>query len=498
MKIEDVIKSIKNFPKNNSFFIKGKYYSYKKLGEFISDLNCTILKTHSGLTKEYIGVVINEDFESYASCIGLLLLGYGYVPLNPLNPFTRNLEIITQSDVKVILSSNEKIDEYNNTGLKLDIINTTKIEKGPLNLNFESLDEKSNAYIIFTSGSTGKPKGAPINIGNLNSFLDSITQIGWQINENDKFLQMSSMTFDMSILTYILPLCVGACIYTVPENEIKYLYGYQLIDDHKITFIAIVPSTLAYLKPYFNDICLNSVRYSLVCGESFPIELASKWQECVPNANIVNIYGPTEATVFTHSYNYQKDKSEKAYNGIMALGNLVKSMTSVIIDEDELEVLKGEKGELCLSGKQLTSGYLKNPKKTEESFFIKIINGIPQIFYRTGDIVFVDNDDCFYYAGRKDHQVKIQGHRVELGEVELYSREITQSLNTVAIVKKNEFGNCQLHLITDSINFNREQILDYLKLKLPYYMIPTEVSFLDKMPLNINGKIDRLALLELI
>lgn len=498
MKIEDVVEVIKKFPDKNSFFINNEFHSYKKLGQFISDLDKTITKAFTEVSKNYIGVIINEDFESYASCISLLLLGYGYVPLNPLNPFERNLEIIKQSDLKIILSSKDLSVEFLDNELNLSMINTTQLKNYKYDLNIQPLNEKNNAYIIFTSGSTGKPKGSPINIGNLNAFLDSVNSIGWKINEEDKFLQMSSMTFDMSILTYIIPLCVGACIYTVPETEIKYLFGYQIIENHNITFIAVVPSTLSYLKPYFDDIMLQSVRYSLVCGESFPIDLAVQWQKCVPNANIVNIYGPTEATVFTHFYNFIKDKSEKSYNGVMALGNIVKNMDSIILDENGDEVLNGLKGELCISGMQLTNGYIKNPEKNEESFFIKNINGSLKRYYRTGDIVFVDKDECFYYAGRIDHQVKIQGHRVELGEIERYSREITQSHNTVAIAKKNEFDNFQIHLFTDNINIKREEILNYLKLKLPYYMIPANISFLEKMPLNGNGKIDRLALLEII
>ncbi len=371
------------------------------------------------------------------------------------------------------------------------LIETVKFE-------FPSAKDDDPAYVIFTSGSTGKPKGAPISRGNLNAFLDSVWNIGWDINEEDKFLQMSSMTFDMSILTFVIPLCVGACIYTVPEDEIKYLYGFKLMVEQGITFIAVVPSTLSYLKPYFNSINLPSIRYSLVCGESFPIEMANLWQECIPNAKIVNIYGPTESTVFTHSYHYCKGNNDKSYNGIMALGDLVKNMETLLLDETGNEVKPGKKGELCITGKQLTSGYLNNPEKNLESFFTKKTGSVEKRFYRTGDIVFMDNENCYFYVGRKDHQVKIQGHRVELGDIEKHARDITLTENTIALAQLNEFGNYQIHLFTDQIDFNREGILKYLKSKLPYYMIPSNVTKVEKMPMNVNGKIDRLALLKMI
>ncbi len=185
-----------------------------------------------------------EDFESYASCITVLLSGCGYVPLNPLNPIERNLEVIHQAGVKIILSSNTTSELAYNRNKNLTFIDTGKLPDGTIDLEFPPTKDDDPAYVIFTSGSTGKPKGAPISRGNLNAFLDSVWDIGWDINEEDRFLQMSSMTFDMSILTFIIPLCVGACIYTVPEDEIKYLFGFKLMVEQGITFIAVVPSTL--------------------------------------------------------------------------------------------------------------------------------------------------------------------------------------------------------------------------------------------------------------
>lgn len=495
--INKIVESIIKFPDRNAFFIKDKFYTYTQLGQEISNIK-KVLEPHlTDIYPKYIGVIMNEDFESYASCISVLLSGGGYVPLNPLNPTERNLEVIHQADVKIILCSNKEAKMEYKKEKNLTFIDTNKLLDETVNLKFPPTNNDDPAYIIFTSGSTGKPKGAPISRGNLNAFLDSVWNIGWDINEEDRFLQMSSMTFDMSILTFIIPLCVGACIYTVPEDEIKYLYGYKLMEEHQITFIAIVPSTLSYLKPYFGEILLPSIKYSLVCGESFPIELADLWQKCVPNAAIINIYGPTEATVFTHWYHYKKGLNEKYYNGVMALGELVKNMQTIILDDDGKVVPDGERGELCISGDQLTKGYLKNTEKNTESFFSIFKNGIPFRYYRTGDIVYKDTDMCYFYVGRKDHQVKIQGHRVELGEIEKHARDITNTEKTIAVAHQNQFGNYQINLFTENSNIKQDLILEYLKTKLPYYMIPSNIILMNKLPLNNNGKIDRRALSEL-
>jgi D-alanine--poly(phosphoribitol) ligase subunit 1 len=495
MIVEKVINSINKFPERPAFFIKNHYYSYKELGEVISRISHQLSKQAAFLSPKHIGIVMYEDFESYASCVSLLLAGYGYVPINPLNPEERNIETLQQADVKIVLSSNKQLADKL-LGKKFTVIDTSKVIEIPLNFSFTDFNENDPAYIIFTSGSTGKPKGAVISHGNLNAFIDSVWNLNWNINQNDRFLQMSSMTFDMSILTFVIPLCVGACIYTVPENEIKYLYGYRLMEEHDITFIAVVPSTLSYLKPYFDEIYLPSIRYSLVCGEAFPIELADSWQVCIPNGQIINIYGPTEATVFTHSYQYKKSVDDKSYNGIMALGGLVKNMEAIILDDKGTEVNDGERGELCITGAQLTSGYLKNPQKNMESFFNYPKNGNTLRFYKTGDLVMKDENSCYQYIGRIDYQVKIQGHRVELGEIEKHARDITRTEKTIAVAHKNQFGNYQIHLFTETKEVEHDLILSYLKSKLPYYMMPSQVYILDKLPLNNNGKIDRRILSE--
>ena len=496
--LNDIIRSLGKFPERNAFFIRDTYYTYGDLAAKVSDISAAIKAAGMTGPRGTIGVFMYEDFDAYASCIAALLNGYGYLPLNPLNPPEWNLDLLRQADVTLVLTCNREIAGSLSSEPDLPLFCFThELARVPVSLVFPERSPEDPAYLIFTSGSTGKPKGAPINNRNLNTFLDSVKNLGWDITENDRFLQMSSMTFDMSILTFIIPLYAGACIYTVPEEEIKYLYGYRLMEEQKITFLAVVPSTLSYLRPYFHDISLPAVRYSLVCGEAFPVALADEWQACVPNAKIINIYGPTEATVFTHTYLYNKGTAGKSHNGIMALGELVKNMEALILDENGIETGIGVTGELCITGEQLTAGYLKNPERNKISFFRRETSKGEKTFYHTGDLIYKDDEGCYFYAGRTDHQVKIQGHRVELGEIEKHARDFADNKQAAALAHKNRFGNFQIHLFLEHADLSQEQILDYLRARLPYYMIPSAVTILETMPMNQNGKTDRMALARL-
>jgi D-alanine--poly(phosphoribitol) ligase subunit 1 len=497
--LNKIRESIIKYPNRNSFCIKNRYYTYNELGIEMNKVFNSFYHIPCDANCKYIGVIINEDFQSYASCLSVLLAGFGYVPINPLNPIERNLEILKMTNTKIVLSTTNYFNSKQLADSNIKCINTSKLPNEESPFPDVCVDYDRPAYILFTSGSTGRPKGTPISRENIETFIDSACSLGWNITEEDKFLQMSSMTFDMSIITFILPLLFGACIYTVPEDEIKYLFGYELMKEKGITFIAVVPSTIAYLKPYFKEIYLPTIRYSLICGEALPVELAEQWANCVTNAEIINIYGPTEATVFTHTYNYSPERN-KNYNGILAIGHLVKNMQAIILDDDNNILGADLKGELCLAGKQLTNGYLNDENSNSISFFeLSDDNGTSR-YYRTGDIVKRDAENCYYYIGRKDFQVKIQGHRVELGEIEKHVRDFTKSDRVAAITKKNRFDNYHIHLFVErmSLKDDSNSLLSYLKTKLPYYMMPHKIEVVNSIPLNQNGKIDRNALLMTI
>ena len=420
-----------------------------------------------------------------------------YVPINPSASKSRNVEILNLIDVKYVFDSSENSDYSDfklvNTRFQNDFDNT---HLEPIKFN-----ESSIAYVLFTSGSTGVPKGIPISFKNLNALVTALdVDDEYKLNATDRCLQMYDLTFDASLTALLPALLAGACSYTVPSNVIKYFYISKLLEKYKLTVLKMVPSIIYYLRPYFAEINAPSVRYSIFGGEKLYEDAVQEWSLCIPNAIILNHYGPTEFTVCSHYYKFDSN-IPKSHNGVLSIGKPFKSVDCLILDNQGKVAGDNVEGELCLSGNQLTSGYWKNDAFNSTSFFMhKTETGELKRFYKTGDLCFRDNDGYYMYVGRKDFQVKIGGYRVELGEVEYHVRnhESTKSKNILVLDVENSNNNDELILVIESTKFDTENLLEYLKLKLAEYMVPKKVFFIDSLPYNNNGKINRSELRNLI
>ncbi len=500
--LEKIHQSYIKFANRNAFYINGVYYSYEQFAQLVSKIRNYIEINCSG-SEKLVGIIAKQspEIETYAAIYGCLFSGRGYVPINPANPLSRNSSILEQTGIKTIFckKKDDLITEIASTN-NVKIVSVDELPTAKINLQPPIVDENEIAYLLFTSGSTGIPKGVPITRKNLNSFVDAFLRLGYNVNENDRFLQMFELTFDFSVVCYTVPLCVGACIYTLPAEGVKFANVYMALEENEITFACMVPSVLSYLTPYFDEIKLEKMRYSLFCGETLLDQIAQGWSKCTPNAKIINAYGPTEATVFCLVYEWNSENSPiKTFNGGVCIGKPMENMGAIIVDENSKIITNKstEKGELCLSGKQLTPGYWNNDDKNSKTFFRTILNGEEEIFYRTGDLAFQDEDGDFFFAGRIDNQIKIQGFRIELGEIEHFAREFIKGGNVAAVGYQNSFGNMQIHLFVENYNGTSLEIEEHLKLKIPEYMVPSYISIIPSFPLNENGKIDRKKLISM-
>lgn len=481
--LEPILRNIADYSDNNAFCIDGKFFNYGEFGQQVTKVRSLIQSRD--IKNRNVGLVTNNDVITYASIIALWLDGYCYVPLHIKQPIDRCSSIIGQVGIDTILDSSKKTryDEslVIHTNLDTEISADLSIKEG--------VSEEDLAYILFTSGSTGLPKGVTLTRNNIGSFMDSFWDTGIDVTREDKCLQCFDLTFDVSVQCYLTGLIKGACVYTTPYGEGKYLYVAGLIDEYKLTFAVMAPSMLRFMIPFFDQLDMSSLKGCILTAEGCPKNLLDIAYNKCPNVVLYDFYGPTETTIYCTYYKLSRDVENKELNGIISIGKPLKHCVGVILDENKKELPIGEKGELCIAGDQVTKGYWKNPEKNESSFFYMDYQGNNMRFYHTGDLCYKDAEGDIMYSGRMDNQVKIQGFRIELGEIEYHARVILNR-NIVCLAKEQD-GINTLYLVIEGEPVDTTELVKYMKSKMPSYMIPQNISFMATFPLNNSDKIDR-------
>jgi len=481
-------RSIEAHVSKNAFCIEDEFYTYQYLQEKTAAI-IEAINAIGGSRMGRVGIVTTNSISTYASILACWFTGNAYVPLSPTFPPQRNAFAVEQAGIDVVLGPENGPEVAGAVAESLRFINTSSLHTaGAVLPDGGGRGNDDLLYILFTSGSTGTPKGVPINYGNVVSFLDSYEQLGFGSGSEDRFLQMFDLTFDVSVASYLVPLLKGACVYTVSSEGIKYMNVVKILRKYQITFASIVPSIINYLKPYFKEISLPELKYCVLTAEASGLTNVKLWAGCMPNGKIVNLYGPTEATIWCTGYFFD-DAAPKSYNEMLAIGQPFKNVRAFILDESGRQVKEGEKGELCIESPQLTPGYLNNKEKNQQSFF-QLEGGR---LYKTGDLCYRDGDGDILYCGRIDHQVKIQGFRIELSEIEVASREFTGG-NCVAVVYKNKFSVDNICLFLERYSGETNKLKKQLEGRLPYYMIPTQLTTIEELPHNTSGKVDRVTL----
>lgn len=487
--ITDIYEAFGKYKKNKAFVINDITYTYGQLANAVYSISTQICNRQDDI----IGIVAENRLETYASILAVLLCGKTYVILHPSYPEDRNKNIAKQAGVNSLLhtedAQNFPLDNV------LERICTTELRQSIPPVAYLPQDNQKNAYIIFTSGSTGEPKGVPISRENLNAFYHAYHKLGWQLSETDRMLQMFELTFDVSVVSLLYPLTLGACIYTIPVEGIKYLNVIDILEKYEITFAAVAPSLLQLVRPYFSEIQFPKLKYLIVTAEASNAELLSAFKSCAPNAAFVNLYGPTEGTIYCTSY-FIPPTGCKHHNGMVAIGKPFDGISIQLMTDDDTPVLAGECGELWISGQQVMKGYWNDPEKSG-TCLAQWKDG--KTYYKTGDLCKIDAEGDIIYYGRKDYQVKVQGFRIELSEIEYVARQFFDGkTGTVVTARQIENQGCELHLFVEDTHFNSTELHEYISKKLPYYMIPKQIHKIEHFPLNNSNKTDRKKLLDLI
>jgi non-ribosomal peptide synthetase component F len=321
----------------------------------------------------------------------------------------------------------------------------------------------------------------------------------YQITEKDRLSQMFDMTFDLSAFDMFVSWERGAILCCPSQKNL--INPGKYIRDAQLTVWFSVPSTVAFMKQ-LGTLKPNqylSLRVSLFCGEPLPVSSAMSWLEAAPNSILENLYGPTELTISCTLYRWDPVHSPgEAELGIMPIGYPYPGMSVLVADQNLNEVRPGEEGELLMNGPQMSLGYWKDPEKTAAAFVIP--PGKADTYYRTGDRVRRPVGDApLTHLGRIDFQVKILGHRVELGEIEATVRNATGLDGIVAVgwpLTASGYGGVEVFL--EGPSSDAQGIRNAVAAQLPEYMVPRRFHFMDRLPRNVNDKFDRKVMMKLL
>jgi amino acid adenylation domain-containing protein len=428
--------------------------------------------------------------------------GNFYVPIDTAQPENRIKNIFQTIESKIALTNNENYKRlssfYDGIIINVDEINIDNYTGTLTNIDriLDGQIDTDPVYCMFTSGSTGKPKGVVISHRGVIDYIDWAKD-EFAADEDTIIGNQAPFYFDNSTLDIYLAFATGATLIIIPSEY--YSFPVRLIDalnEEKVNFIFWVPSVLVDLAN-IDIFAVRKIKYLakiLFAGEVMPNKHLNYWRKHLPNCIYANLYGPTEITVDCIFFIVNRSFSD---DELLPIGKPCRNTNILILNEKDQVAAVGEFGELCVRGTSLSMGYYNDREKTDRVFVQNPLNrSYPEIIYRTGDIAYWNVRGEIMYVGRRDTQIKHSGYRIELGEIESAALGTNLVKTVCAAYDKNNKEIVMFYQADNNID-----AVEFRKLilrSLPKYMAPARLYRLDKMPLNRNGKIDRIELNKLM
>ncbi|MBW4636534.1 MAG: amino acid adenylation domain-containing protein [Iphinoe sp. HA4291-MV1] len=464
-----------------------QHLTYQQLSQKANQLANYLQKLGVG-PEVLVGICVERSLEMMVGILGILKAGGAYVPLDPEYPQERLAFMLKDMQASVLLTQQHLVEHLPPHQAKVICLDTdwNVIAAESKTLPLSSVRPNNLVYAMYTSGSTGKPKGVLVQHQGLCSvILTSVAAFG--INHNDKVLQFASFSFDVSVWEIFSALISGATLYLIDrETMLSDQQLLQLIRNQQMTTVFLLPSVLKRL-PSQNLPKLGRV---ITGGEGFSQDFITRWAK---GRHFFYVYGPTEVTILQSFIDCSEVCPQKPL-----LGRSMANFQYYVLDPNLKPVPIGVSGELHIGGVGLARGYLNQPELNAQKF-------IPNPFsqeeggrlYKTGDLVRYQSDGNLEFLGRSDHQLKIRGFRIELGEIEVALAQHPQVRETVLMGREDIPGDKRLvayvvPVSKQAVNIN--QLQDFLRQKLPEYMMPSAFVMLDELPLMPNKKVNRQAL----
>lgn len=468
----------------------------------------------------FIGILTLPGPFMLIGMLGILKAGAAYVPVDPAYPADRIEYIINHAKIEVLVTEQELNTQVFGLSGKLVRLNTLVYMDEGADMTFHGqtrriCEKEWRAYpaeelvyennpedlmtVFYTSGSTGKPKGVMLNHRGYMNRLEWHQRM-FLVKPGERVAQRTSCCFDISVWELFWPLMYGAVVCPVRKEIVRNPWKLaQWMEDNEISIMHFVPSLFGEFVHALEDenYHFKNLRWLIFSGEALPMTLIQKWMDRYGTATgLANLYGPTEASIDVTCHVIEKRPGSDGETSI-PIGKPIDNVFILNLDENMRELPDGELGELWIGGIQLANGYLNYPEKTAEAFKPNPFAGIPGAFlYKTGDLTVRKPDGSYEYHGRADHQVKIRGFRIELGEIEAVLTTVPGVSEAAVAVMEEPEGSGQKLLAAwlSGTPMEDRKVKDNISRKLPDYMIPHRIHWLECLPKNPNGKLDRTAL----
>lgn len=492
--IEIFNKVVSLYPNNIAIEFNKVSHTYRDFNDDINDFSkkIAIKLNNNGVDDSIVGVILDRSYHAILAIFSILKTGAAFLPIDINISSSRLRYLIEDAKPNLIITNNDVINKFKYESYlnKISIINMDTDEIVPSQqINFEHRRKNSSlAYVIYTSGTTGKPKGVMVEDKNL---LHSVVNlIGYlDVSENEKVLQFNKLFFDPSIIEIFTTILSGGCLFIY--NQYDKLDGIDLLQFIKENHIAnaFLPPAVLSALPYTE---INSLKKIILGGESISNNVLKIWSQAY---QIINAYGPTEATVYATLHTYiEKDLPNN-------IGKPLDGTDIYVLNDEKFPVNADEVGELYIGGNGVTRGYLNYPELTSSVFienpsWLSKENSQIKTVYKTGDFVKLLHDGSLEFIGRRDSQIKLRGYRIEITEIEKVLQNF-DGIDKCAVVVTSKIPNKLIAYYVSHNSIDILQLDNYLSDILPEYMIPDLLSKIDALPLTANHKINKKKLEDL-